>query len=136
MTIDLKMLGWSVFLGLAHVVIAASLATRQRGLQWNAGNRDGAAASLTGVAARAARASANFLETFPYFAAAVLAVATAGRNTPHTALGAELYFAARVLYLPIYPRRHSVCTDPGVGGVIVGTAAGAGGALLAPLPED
>ena len=102
MTIDLKMLGWSVFLGLAHVVIAASLATRQRGLQWNAGNRDGAAASLTGVAARAARASANFLETFPYFAAAVLAVATAGRNTPHTALGAELYFAARVLYLPIY----------------------------------
>jgi len=26
----------------------------------------------------------------------------ANRNTPHTALGAQLYFWARVAYLPIY----------------------------------
>jgi uncharacterized MAPEG superfamily protein len=96
------MLGWSVFLGLAYVFIAAGLATWQRGLKWNAGNRDGTAAPLTGVAARAARANANFLETFGFFAAAVLAVGLANRNTPHTALGAELYFWARLAYLPIY----------------------------------
>jgi uncharacterized MAPEG superfamily protein len=102
MTTDIHMLGWSVLLGLAYVFIAAGLATRQRGLKWNAGNRDGVQAPLTGVAARAARANSNFLETFGFFAAAVLAVALTHRNTPHSALGAELYFGARLAYLPIY----------------------------------
>lgn len=102
MTTDIQMLAWSVVLGLAYVFIAAGYATHQRGLKWNAGNRDGAAAPLTGIAARAARANANFLETFGFFAAAVLAVAVTGRTTPHTALGAELYVGARLAYLPIY----------------------------------
>ena len=102
MTVELKMLGWSVVLGLAYVFIAAGLGTYQRGLKWNASNRDGNPQPLTGIAARAARANRNFLETFGFFAAAVLAVAIAGRSTPHTALGAEIYFWARLAYLPIY----------------------------------
>ncbi|HKT73514.1 MAG TPA: MAPEG family protein [Steroidobacteraceae bacterium] len=102
MTIELKMLAWSVCLGLAYVLIAATLATQQRGLKWNAGNRDGESQPLAGAAARADRASRNFLETFAFFAAAVLAVMAARLNTPQTALGAELYFWARVVYLPVY----------------------------------
>jgi uncharacterized MAPEG superfamily protein len=102
MSIELKMLGWSVFLGLLHIAVAASLATQQRGLKWNAGNRDGELKSLTGVAARADRASRNFLETFPFFAIAVLALVLQGRNTAHTAMGTELYFWARLAYLPVY----------------------------------
>jgi uncharacterized MAPEG superfamily protein len=102
MSIELKMLGWSLCLGLLYIVIAASLATQQRGLKWNAGNRDGELKSLTGVAARADRASRNFLETFPFFAAAVLAVMLQGSNTAHTAMGTELYFWARLVYLPVY----------------------------------
>jgi uncharacterized MAPEG superfamily protein len=102
MTVELKMLGWSVFLGLAYVFIAAGLGTQQRGLKWNASNRDGEATPLTGAAARAARASSNFLETFGFFAAAVLAVVAAGHTTAHTALGSEIYFWARAAYLPIY----------------------------------
>ena len=102
MTPELKLLGWSIALGLLYVVVAAILGTQQRGLMWNAGNRDGEPKTLTGTAARATRASANFLETFPFFAAAVLAVVAAGRATPHTALGAEIYFWARVVYLPVY----------------------------------
>jgi uncharacterized MAPEG superfamily protein len=102
MSIELKMLGWSVFLGLLYIAVAASLGTQQRGLKWNAGNRDGELKSLTGVAARADRASRNFLETFPFFAAAVLVVVLQGKNTAHTAMGAELYFWARVVYLPVY----------------------------------
>jgi uncharacterized MAPEG superfamily protein len=102
MTIELKMLSWSILLGLAHVLIAATMATRQRGLLWNAGNRDGEPKPLTGAAARAGRASHNFLETFGFFAAAVLAVGLARRNTHATALGTELYFWARLLYLPVY----------------------------------
>lgn len=102
MTIELKMLAWAVVLGLIHVAIAATLSTRQRGLRWNAGSRDGEVAALTGVAARATRASANFLETFPFFAAAVLAVLLAQRADAHTALGAQIYLWARVAYLPVY----------------------------------
>jgi uncharacterized MAPEG superfamily protein len=102
MSIELKMLGWSVWLGLLHIIVAASLATQQRGLKWNTGNRDGELKSLTGVAARADRASRNFLETFPFFAAAVLAVVLQGRNTAHTAMGTELYFWARLVYMPVY----------------------------------
>jgi len=102
MAIELKWLTWSIVLGLVYVLVAATLATQQRGLKWNAGNRDGDTRPLTGAAARAARANFNFLETFPFFAAAVLAVVLTKTNTPHTALGAELYFWARVAYLPIY----------------------------------
>jgi uncharacterized MAPEG superfamily protein len=102
MTPELRWLGLSVLLGLAYVFVAAGLATRQRGLGWNAGNRDGEPKPLTGPAARAARANANFQETFPFFAAAVLALSIAGRQTPHTAFAVQLYFWARLLYLPIY----------------------------------
>jgi len=42
------------------------------------------------------------LETFPFFAAAVLAVVFTKTNTLHTAFGAELYFWGRLAYLPIY----------------------------------
>ena len=102
MTIEIKWLVWSMLLGLAYLLIAASLATMQRGLHWNASNRDGEAKVLTGAAARAHRANSNFLETFPFFAAAVLAVVLTKANTAHTALGAELYFWGRLAYLPIY----------------------------------
>jgi uncharacterized MAPEG superfamily protein len=101
-TIEIRMLGWSVFLGLAYVFIAAGLGTHQRGLQWNASNRDGEPKPLTGVAARAWRANANFLETFGFFAAAVLAVVVTKHTTAHTGLGAQIYFWARLAYLPIY----------------------------------
>jgi uncharacterized MAPEG superfamily protein len=102
MSVELKYLGWSVYLGLVYVFLAAALATQQRGLKWNAGNRDGDAKPLTGAAARATRANLNFLETFPFFAVAVLGLAHQRLGTPHTALGAQLYFWARVVYLPVY----------------------------------
>jgi uncharacterized MAPEG superfamily protein len=102
MTIELKMLAWSIVLGLVQVLLAGGLGTQQRGLKWNAGNRDGEPKPLTGVAARAGRASQNFLETFGFFAAAALAVVLAHRNNEHTALGAQIYFWARVAYWPIY----------------------------------
>jgi uncharacterized MAPEG superfamily protein len=102
MSVELTMLGWSVLLGFVYVFLAALLGTHQRGLKWNASNRDGEPQPLTGFAARAARANQNFLETFGFFAAAVLAVVVAQHTTPHTALGAKIYFWARLAYLPIY----------------------------------
>ncbi len=70
-------------------------------MAWNAGNRSGEA-PLNGAADRAGRASRNFLETFAFFAAAVLVVVVGQCTNSTTALGAQIYFWARVLYLPIY----------------------------------
>ena len=97
---EIRILGWSVILGLVYVMTAGALSTQQRGFKWNAGNRD-ESPPLTGAAGRAARAQANFLETFPFMAAALLAVVVTGRAS-NGALGADLYFWARVVYLPIY----------------------------------
>jgi uncharacterized MAPEG superfamily protein len=102
MPFEIRMLSWCVVLGLLHVFVAAGLATQQRGLKWNASNRDGEAKPLVGAAARASRANLNFLETFGFFAAAVLAAVATQRTKPDTAMGVELYFWARVIYLPLY----------------------------------
>jgi uncharacterized MAPEG superfamily protein len=102
MTPELQVLGWAIALGFLYVFAAAGMTTFERGLLWNAGNRDGDSKPLSKHTERARRASLNFLETFPFFAAATLAVVLAGHTTPDTALGAKLYFWARVVYLPIY----------------------------------
>lgn len=102
MTPELKYLAWSIALGLLYVFVAATLVTAQRGLDWNVSNRDGETKPLAGAAARAYRANWNFLETFPFFAAAVLGVVLAKSNSAHTALGAQIYFWGRLVYLPVY----------------------------------
>lgn len=102
MNTELKMLAWSVALGLAHIVVQAALSTAQRGLSFNAGPRDGEAPPVSAVTARVERALRNFLETFPLFAAAALAVTAAHQTSATTALGAQLYVGGRAAYLVVY----------------------------------
>lgn len=102
MTIELQMLAWSALLGLGQIFLAAAMVTRQRGLAWNAGPRDKILPPPEGVAGRLDRASRNFLETFPFFIVAVLAVIAADAADARTALGAQLYFWARLAYVPLY----------------------------------
>ncbi|MEO9078298.1 MAG: MAPEG family protein, partial [Rhodanobacter sp.] len=45
---------------------------------------------------------ANFLETFPLFAVAVLLALALQRHDNMTVLGAQLYFWARLAYVPLY----------------------------------
>jgi len=93
---------YSSILGILHILIAASTSTLQRGLKWNLSARDDSAAPLSGVGARLDRASKNFFETFPIFVAAILAVIVQNRTSPQVELGAQLYFFARLVYLPLY----------------------------------
>ena len=102
MPIELKMLAWSVALGLVHVLLGAALTTHQRGLRWNVGARDAVLPPVTGVAARVDRALRTCLETFPVVAAAALAVVVLERGDASTALGAQCYFWARLAYVPLY----------------------------------
>jgi uncharacterized MAPEG superfamily protein len=96
------MLGLSVVLGLVHIIAAAHSASLQRGYRWTASARDQPVPPLLGTAGRLARALSNFSETFPLFAALVLAVVMAGKSSQLSEWGAGLYLGARVLYLPLY----------------------------------
>ncbi|MGE3263415.1 MAG: MAPEG family protein [Bacteriovoracia bacterium] len=101
-TIEIQMLGASILLGFVHLFLAATAATKQRGKAWNIGTREGPTAPLTGTAFRLDQAFENFKETFPFFAAAVLAVQASQRWSMLTVLGVHLYFWGRVAYLPVY----------------------------------
>jgi uncharacterized MAPEG superfamily protein len=102
MGIELRMLVWAVILGLVQIMLTALGLLSQRGLGWAASPRDDARAPLAGIAGRLDRARGNFLETFVFFAALVLMVVALQRQSATTALGAELYFWARLVYLPVY----------------------------------
>jgi len=93
---ELQMLAWAIVLGLAQLAIAATATTGQRGLMWGAGARDGDPPPVNALAARLDRAFRNFLETFGFFAAAVLLLHATGRGNTSSAMGAQLYFWARV----------------------------------------
>ena len=101
-TLELKMLAFSIVLGLIQIVLAAHAASLQRGYVWTASSRDEAVPALTGVAGRLQRSLQNFIETFPLFAAAVLTAHVAATHSWMTEWGVQLYFWARVAYLALY----------------------------------
>ena len=101
MAIELQLLAWAVVIGLVQLGWAAAAARAQQGLKWAGGSRDEPRPG-TGVAARLERALRNFLETFPFFAAAVIVAYLGGKLGDLTFWGASLYVAARALYAPLY----------------------------------
>jgi uncharacterized MAPEG superfamily protein len=102
MSTELVILGWSVVLLLAQIVIQASLATSELGLGYAMGARDEGRALSSRLAGRADRVLRNFLQTFPAFVALAIGVTVAGKAGGAAAVGAHLYFWARVAYIPAY----------------------------------
>ena len=101
-SIEIQMLCWAVVLGLVQLVIATTLATRDQGLAYNMSARDLPTPPVSPLTARMLRAFGNFRETFVYFAVAVLVVTALGKANASSALGAQIYFWARLIYVPIY----------------------------------
>ena len=102
MPVELRIAAFGAILLLVHVFAAVRFKTRQYGTKWNVGARDEALPPLNPVAARLARAQANFLETFPVAIVALLGVVIAGRTNSWTALGGWIWLGARTIYLPLY----------------------------------
>ena len=102
MTTELTILALAVVLGIVQIVLSAQSKNLVTGYRWAGGPRDEPRPPLTPIAGRLERALANFLETFPLFAAAVLIAHAAGHHDWMTVWGAQLYFWARVLYVPLY----------------------------------
>ena len=101
MTIELVILAWATVLGLVHAIATGQFTTVQHGLVYGLSPRD-EERKLTGVGARVQRAFANYMQTFPFFAAAILTAHLAARHGWLTMWGAQLYFWARLVYVPFY----------------------------------
>lgn len=104
LSIELKMLLYSIILGLVQLMAAAQTATKQKGMAWNLSPRDQDknGPELTGLAGRLDRAFKNFMQTFPFFVAAILIVQITTLANGVSNTGAQIYFWARVVYLPLY----------------------------------
>ncbi|MFD1327903.1 MAPEG family protein [Mycoplana ramosa] len=93
---------WSAALLVLQVALQGFLSTLELGAEWNAGPRDDERKPSGVLAGRAARASANLRETYPAFVGLALALAVAGDPSGWGYRGALIWFACRILYLPLY----------------------------------
>lgn len=123
MTTELAVLGWGCVLALVHIFAAVRVKTRQYGTRWNMGARDETLPPPEPIVGRLARAQANFFETFPVAAAAILIVTISGRTDQWTELGAIVWLAARIVYLPLYtlgiPRVRTLVFLVSVAGIVM-----------------
>ncbi len=102
MTTALTLVVWSLILAFVQIILFDVVRTGQYGLKWNTGPRDEAVPEISPMGGRLKRAQDNLFETLPLFIAAVLVAHISGRETDMVTLGAEIWFVARVVYVPLY----------------------------------
>ena len=101
MSAELLMLVYSAVLFLVIILMQAGLGISQNGLMAQAGNRD-KLAEPTVLRKRVLRLSANMQENLVLFAIVVLVASAAGVSNETTAMGAMVFFYARVGHAIIY----------------------------------
>ncbi|MEO1640118.1 MAG: MAPEG family protein [Pseudomonadota bacterium] len=101
MTPELQYLVYAVILLIAHIFLQATLSDLSKGIGWALGPQDEAREQNV-VAGRVQRALRNYLENLPAFMALALVLAVTERGTETTALGAAIWFWARVAYVPAF----------------------------------
>ena len=126
MTTDLWMLFGAVILGLVHIGAQSMAFKAQVGNRYTVGARD-EGLQPQHMAGRLERAQRNFGETFPLFAAVILAVHVSGKADAWSALGAQLYLVGRIAYLPAYasglPWVRTVCWQVATVGLVIAMVA-------------
>lgn len=101
MSIELQYLIFAIFLVLIQMVLQSVAGFVANGLMGAAGSRDDEVLT-SGVGGRFERAYYNMLETFPVFVALVLIIQLTESWTTTSALAVQIYFWARVAYIPLY----------------------------------
>lgn len=103
MTTLLKLVAWMTVLTWVSIMAGAFLRNREwtlDGMRIGLSNRDHLP-EPTPLGGRAVRAAANTIENFVLFAALALTAHAAGLSDEAT-LGAQVFFYARLVYLPVY----------------------------------
>ena len=101
-SVEIQMLCLSTVLGLLQLIIATALSVKDQGMPYSLGPRDVPGPAVAVLTGRFKRAFQNFRESFVYFAVAVLIVVALNKTSSTTALGSEVYFWARLIYVPVY----------------------------------
>lgn len=101
MSVELLMLVYSAVLFLVVILLQAGLAISQNGLMAQAGSRDNLS-EPTVLRKRLQRLTANIQENLVMFAIVVLVANAAGVSNDTTALGATIFFYARVAHAIVY----------------------------------
>ena len=102
MSFELLMLTAAVVWGFLQLVGAAQAANAQYGLRWAASPRDAEMPPLKPLPGRINRNFRNYMETFPFFAAAILTAHAAGVHNELTHWGSIAYVGGRVAYTALY----------------------------------
>ena len=103
MTTLLQLVAWMTVLTWVSIMAGAFLRNREwtlDGMRIGLSNRDHLP-EPTPLGGRAVRAAANTIENFVLFAALALTAHAAGLSDEAT-LGAQVFFYARLVYLPVY----------------------------------
>ena len=118
---ELQLLAAAIVVGIVQFLWATLAARGQQGLAWGRGPRD-EPMRVSGVAGRLERSYANFMETFPLHAAAVIVAYLAAKLGDLTLWGSVLYVAARtlhpILYVLAIPFLRSLVWMIGFGGTV------------------
>lgn len=101
MSQELTYLTYAVILLIAHMLIQATASDFSKGLGWALGSQDEEREPNV-VALRLEKALRNYVFNLPAFIALALMLAITERGTETTALGAAVWFWARVAYVPAY----------------------------------
>lgn len=99
MTIELTYLTYAVVLLFVHMFVQASFSDLSKGIIWAIGPQDEPREQNI-VAGRIQRALTNYVYNLPAFVALALLLKVTELGTEGTALGAAVWFWARVAYLP------------------------------------
>ena len=130
MTIELTMLAWSVALLLALIALQATVGVLSQGLVPMAGARDDLPPPKP-FQARTKRVVDNHREGLTLFAPLVLIAAVAHIHSDGTALGAQIFFYARLAHAALYllgaPLVRPLAWAAGIGGTVMILAAVVGG---------
>jgi uncharacterized MAPEG superfamily protein len=102
MSFELAVLEAASFWGIVQLVAAGQAAFIQYGAKWAASPRDAEIPPLNAIPGRIDRNFRNYMETFPFFVVAVLAVELAGVHNTLTRLGVITYLGARLVYTALY----------------------------------
>ena len=98
-----SILAWSALLILAQIVAQTLVLVRDVGLMGALKSRDEHMSPASVLGGRLTRALRNIIETYPVFVALVVAaIALSKQGDATLVLGANLWFWARVAYVPVY----------------------------------